>query len=64
MKLTVGSFGPRYGKRVKERFFSTLKRKSYPCPNCRRKAVKRIAKGIWICKKCGLKFAGKAFRPT
>jgi large subunit ribosomal protein L37Ae len=59
-----GSFGPRYGKRVKERFFSTLKEKDYECPNCKGKTVKRVSKGVWSCRKCGLKFAGKAYKPS
>ena len=32
------------------------------CPQCLNMSIKRVASGIWSCKKCGLKIAGKAYR--
>ena len=59
----AGRFGPRYGTRVKNaiRQIETKVRRRQTCPVCKRKAVKRVAAGIWSCKKCGAKFAGGAY---
>ncbi len=59
----AGRFGPRYGTRVKEtiRQIESKVRERQICPVCKRKAVKRIAAGIWGCKKCGAKFSGGAY---
>lgn len=56
-------FGPRYGKTTKDRFGAIEKQqqKLYKCPYCSREQVKRQASGIWECKKCGAKFASKAY---
>lgn len=56
-------FGTRYGARNKEKFAvaETMQRKSHICPFCKKEKVKRISAGIWECKKCNLKFAGKAY---
>ncbi|MEM5797944.1 MAG: 50S ribosomal protein L37ae [Candidatus Aenigmatarchaeota archaeon] len=62
----AGRFGPRYGKRIKERLIEIelLQKQRHTCPACLKAGLKRIAKGIWRCKKCGLKFAGKAYKPS
>jgi len=62
---TTGRFGPRYGTRTKEvvRKIEKVQRKRHLCPNCKKKAVFRVAAGIWQCKKCGTKFAGGAYVP-
>ncbi|MBI2652557.1 hypothetical protein HYX00_03780, partial [Candidatus Woesearchaeota archaeon] len=39
----------------------TEQRKLHKCPYCHKIAVKRIAVGIWNCKKCNVKFTGKAY---
>lgn len=56
-------FGARYGKRVKDKFIKIeqLHREKKQCPYCNKIAVKRVAVGIWQCRKCGVKFTGKAY---
>jgi len=62
---TTGRFGPRYGTRAKKIVAAIEKRQrqKQPCPYCERKTLKRIAAGIWYCKKCKVKFAGGAYFP-
>jgi large subunit ribosomal protein L37Ae len=38
-------------------------KKKQICPYCERVALKRVASGIWYCKKCKVKFAGGAYTP-
>ncbi|MBW2979406.1 50S ribosomal protein L37ae [Candidatus Woesearchaeota archaeon] len=59
-------FGARYGKTVKERFakIEALQRAKHKCPYCSAVRVKRIAAGIWQCRKCNAKFTGKAYSPA
>ena len=63
---TTGRFGPRYGTRTKKVVAAIEKeqKKRQVCPYCERKALKRIAAGIWYCRKCGKKFAGAAYFPS
>lgn len=58
-------FGSRYGKGVKKRVaeIERIQKQKHLCPNCETLAVKRLASGIWVCKKCGTKFAGAAYVP-
>lgn len=63
---TIGStrrFGARYGRKVKYRLgvIETEQRKLHKCPYCSAVKVKRIAAGIWGCRKCNAKFTGKAY---
>ncbi|MEM5872151.1 MAG: 50S ribosomal protein L37ae [Candidatus Aenigmatarchaeota archaeon] len=62
---TAGRFGVRYGKGVRDRIIEIEKvqKVKHICPQCFKKTLKRISPGIWYCKKCGLKFAGKAYEP-
>ncbi len=67
-KKTLGSakrFGPRYGKTVKGKVakIEAEQRKLHKCPYCAYVKVKRVAAGIWQCRKCGAKFTGKAYSP-
>ena len=56
-------FGARYGRKPKYEFAKIEKeqRKRHKCPYCNNVAVKRIAMGIWHCRKCDAKFTGKAY---
>jgi large subunit ribosomal protein L37Ae len=58
---SAGRFGAGYGK-VKERLVAVEKKqhKRQECPFCKGKA-KRQANAIWLCSKCGKKFAGGTF---
>lgn len=61
----VVKYGARYGSTLRKRAMEVeLRAKdTYSCPECKQKRVKRVAVGIWECKKCGLKFAGAAYSP-
>lgn len=63
---SAGRFGSRYGKRLKVKVANIEKdqRKKHKCPDCRKFQVRRISLGIYECKKCGKKFAGKAYTPN
>ena len=56
-------FGPRYGRTNKHKFnkIELEQRKLHECPYCSNVKVKRVAYGIWQCKKCDSKFTGKAY---
>jgi large subunit ribosomal protein L37Ae len=58
-----GRYGARYGKKLKSKINNVEKvqRKAQKCPYCSRLAVKRVAAGIYNCKKCESKFTGKAY---
>ena len=62
----AGRFGSRYGKKIRTNVIAVEKelRKPHPCPECMKKTLKRVSAGIWECKKCGTKIAGKAYRPA
>ena len=59
----IKRFGARYGRKLKERFgkIEIEQRKKQKCPYCSAPKVKRIAVGIWECRKCKTKFTGKAY---
>lgn len=56
-------FGARYGRTVKHKLskIEAELRKKHKCPFCHNLTAKRVAVGIWNCKKCGAKFTGKAY---
>ena len=60
---SVKRFGARYGRKLKIKFskIETEQRKLHKCPYCSKTAVKRVAVGIWKCRKCNAKFSGKAY---
>ena len=59
---SAGRFGIRYGVSVRRRVTAVeeKQRQKQLCIFCRGKA-KRISKGIWLCKRCGKKFAGHVY---
>jgi large subunit ribosomal protein L37Ae len=61
----TGRFGSRYGKGVKKRVLEIekMQKRKHSCPRCLKQTLKRVSPGIWYCKKCGMKFAGKAYEP-
>ncbi len=62
---SAGKFGPRYGMRLRRKWveIDRKQRQVHQCMVCGKKGVKRIASGIWGCRKCGAKFAGGAYLP-
>jgi ribosomal protein L37AE/L43A len=65
-KSSLGSakrFGTRYGKALKEklaRVEASSKKLKSPITN-KENGAKRLSKGIYVCKKTGVKIAGKAY---
>lgn len=62
---SAGRFGVRYGKTIRQKVADVekLQRKKHKCPYCHKFGVKRLASGIYFCKKCDTKFTGKAYTP-
>ncbi len=62
----AGRYGARYGRGIKNRVNKVEReqRKKHTCPHCESDAVRRQSKGIYLCGKCGNKFAGGAYLPT
>jgi len=63
---SVGRFGPRYGVRIRRRILEVEveQRKRHQCPRCSAYSVRRKSTGVWACRRCGLVFAGGAYRPV
>jgi len=61
----MGRYGVRYGRGLKDKVLAIerTQRGRHKCPYCTKIAVRRLAVGIWQCKKCNSKFAGKAYTP-
>lgn len=59
----VKRFGTRYGATTKHRLAAIEKeqKKAQTCPYCSKPKAKRIAYGIYECRKCTSKFTGKAY---
>lgn len=62
---SAGRYGVRYGTKVKNiiRDVEKKQKQKQECPYCERLALKRVASGIWHCRKCNSKFAGAAYSP-
>lgn len=62
---TAGRFGARYGKkdRTKIAAIEKTQKERHICPKCNMPYVRRLASGIYQCKKCDAKFAGGAYSP-
>lgn len=65
MGKSSARFGPRYGRKIRKRVAAveTIQKQRHKCPYCNKAAVKRVAKGIWQCRTCSSKFAGRAYHP-
>lgn len=63
---TAGRFGARYGKKQRAKLAEVerVEKRRHVCPRCRMKYVVRESSGIWLCEKCGNKFAGLAYYPS
>lgn len=61
-----GGFGARYGTITRRQYndIVSVLRTRHECPRCKFKAVKRWSVGIWLCRKCGYRFAGGAYVPV
>lgn len=62
-KKSLKGLGARYGIKPRKQYTKvhfTLKKKRV-CPDCGSKNFRRIAVGIWSCKKCPHKVAGLAY---
>ncbi|MCS7142731.1 MAG: 60S ribosomal protein L37a [Aigarchaeota archaeon] len=65
-RRTDTRFGARYGARLRK-VVSEIEQSQYAiykCERCGKIGVRRVALGIWECKKCGEKFAGAAWSPA
>ncbi|NOR38442.1 MAG: 50S ribosomal protein L37ae [Candidatus Thorarchaeota archaeon] len=62
---STGRYGVRYGAKLRRRVLDIDKKRSEPvrCPACATKALRRVAVGLWRCRKCELLFAGGAYVP-
>lgn len=60
---SAGRFGVRYGRRIRQRVIDIERRQKQwqKCPYCNKPRVRRLAAGIWNCKKCNSKFTSKAY---
>ena len=63
---SAGRFGARYGRKIKKKINAVEKilHGKLRCPYCKKFGVKRLSTGIWYCKKCDSKYAGKAYDPS
>jgi large subunit ribosomal protein L37Ae len=63
---TAGRYGIRYGKMIRAKVseIERVQKQKHMCPNCKMPYVDRVSSGIWICKKCGAKFAGLSYYPS
>ncbi len=63
--FTSGRFGVRYGTRNRKAIaeIESIQKQDHDCPVCHYRTVRRLGCAIWLCKKCGAKFAGGAYKP-
>ena len=61
---STGRFGVRYGLKIRKNILSVdkLRKAQTKCPSCLKDTIKREAPGIWSCKSCRLKVAGRAYQ--
>ena len=58
----AGTLRHLYGATLRKRWAAVVSkaRAKYRCPRCQAVAVKRVAAGIWQCRKCGYKYVAEA----
>ncbi len=63
---SAARFGARYGKKIRHLVaeIESSSRAKHVCPQCKARRLKRVAAGIWECRKCGTKVAGGAYAPS
>jgi len=61
----AGGFSARYGTVTRRQYVEIVTglRGKHECPRCMFRTVKRWSVGVWLCRKCGYKFAGGAYTP-
>ncbi|MBS3095059.1 50S ribosomal protein L37ae [Candidatus Woesearchaeota archaeon] len=59
----TGGFGSRYGAPLRQKLINAIKKQKtwQKCPHCSKNRVKKVAYGIWHCRACNTKFAGRAY---
>ncbi|HKV90577.1 MAG TPA: 50S ribosomal protein L37ae [Thermoplasmata archaeon] len=59
----TGWMGPRYGIRIRRRVLEIdrAREAAAACPKCATVTVRRIASGVFECRRCGNKFASGAY---
>ncbi|MFA5303600.1 MAG: 50S ribosomal protein L37ae [Candidatus Nanoarchaeia archaeon] len=60
---STGRFGSRYGTKIRRavKNIEIDQHRKQMCTVCKTGVMKRISKGIFVCKKCNAKIAGKAY---
>lgn len=59
----AGKYGSRYGRRIRERIVKAGPTRRFRCPSCMKLTLRRESAGIWCCSSCGIRIAGKAYKP-
>ncbi|MBI5391380.1 50S ribosomal protein L37ae [Candidatus Woesearchaeota archaeon] len=62
---TAGRYGVRYGLKLRNKLLEVERKQKikHECPKCHKLQLKRLAVGIWACRKCNHQFAGRAYWP-
>ena len=60
---SAGRFGARYGSKIRKAVANVEKEqdKKEKCPVCNIGTMKRLSKGVYVCKKCNAKITGRAY---
>jgi large subunit ribosomal protein L37Ae len=60
----TGWMGPRYGIRIRRRVLDidTQRSARSACPKCSTVTVRRVASGVFECRRCGNRFASGAYQ--
>jgi large subunit ribosomal protein L37Ae len=59
----AGKYGSRYGRKIRTLVVKAGTQNKFRCPSCLKLTLRRESAGIWQCSHCGLKLAGKAYKP-